>query len=53
MEAEHMMYVGKHPNIIQLLGVCSIKGCNTLTVCMSVCMCVEEGGGPESDSHSR
>lgn len=26
MELDHMMYVGKHPNIIELIGVCSIKG---------------------------
>lgn len=26
MELDQMMYVGKHPNIIELIGVCSMKG---------------------------
>ncbi|XP_061195263.1 vascular endothelial growth factor receptor 3-like [Saccostrea echinata] len=26
MELDHMMYVGKHPNIIELIGLCSMKG---------------------------
>ncbi|XP_062567891.1 platelet-derived growth factor receptor beta-like, partial [Saccostrea cucullata] len=26
LELDHMMYVGKHPNIIELIGLCSMKG---------------------------
>lgn len=52
MELDHMMYVGKHPNIIELIGVCSIKGmpsCHLDTFFLTM-INIQNHEGTESES---